>query len=102
MGKPKGIRTARKLKTHRQAQRWNDKGYKKAHLGTRWKANPFGAASHAKGIVLEKVFVLLRVIYFPTYALFWQVLPRTLCEEILSVRSFAYKCRLCGGLVCSE
>ncbi|KAM3718611.1 40S ribosomal protein [Dirofilaria immitis] len=37
--------------------RWNDKGYKKAHLGTRWKANPFGAASHAKGIVLEKVGV---------------------------------------------
>lgn len=55
MGKPKGIRTARKLKMHRQAQRWNDKRYKKAHLGTRWKANPFGAASHAKGIVLEKV-----------------------------------------------
>lgn len=58
MGKPKGIRTARKLKRHRQAQRWNDKFYKKAHLGTRWKANPFGAASHAKGIVLEKVLVL--------------------------------------------
>uniref|UniRef100_A0A0N5A8G7 Small ribosomal subunit protein uS12 n=1 Tax=Syphacia muris TaxID=451379 RepID=A0A0N5A8G7_9BILA len=57
MGKPKGIRTARKLKTHRQEQRWNDKFYKKAHLGTRWKANPFGAASHAKGIVLEKVGV---------------------------------------------
>jgi small subunit ribosomal protein S23e len=55
MGKPKGIRTARKLKTHRQAQRWADKDYKKAHLGTRWKANPFGGASHAKGIVLEKV-----------------------------------------------
>merc|ERR1711905_102053 len=30
---------------------------KKAHLGTRWKANPFGGASHAKGIVLEKVGV---------------------------------------------
>ena len=26
-------------------------------LGTRWKANPFGGASHAKGIVLEKVGV---------------------------------------------
>merc|ERR1712073_230843 len=25
--------------------------------GTRWKANPFGGASHAKGIVLEKVGV---------------------------------------------
>merc|ERR1712037_276280 len=27
----------------------------KAHLGTRWKANPFGGASHAKGIMLEKI-----------------------------------------------
>merc|ERR1712038_637504 len=36
---------------------WADKDYKKAHLGTRWKANPFGGASHAKGIVLEKVGV---------------------------------------------
>merc|ERR1711862_617815 len=35
----------------------SDKDYKKAHLGTRWKANPFGGASHAKGIVLEKVGV---------------------------------------------
>jgi hypothetical protein len=45
------------------AQVWADKDYKKAHLGTRWKANPFGGASHAKGIVLEKVtlpfFVIL-------------------------------------------
>ncbi|EYC40394.1 hypothetical protein Y032_0614g684 [Ancylostoma ceylanicum] len=57
MGKPKGIRTARKLKTHRQSQRWCDKAYKKAHLGTRWKSNPFGGASHAKGIVLEKIGV---------------------------------------------
>lgn len=55
IGKPRGIRTARKLKVHRQAQRWHDKEYKKANLGTRWKANPFGGASHAKGIVLEKV-----------------------------------------------
>ncbi|CAD7682562.1 unnamed protein product [Nyctereutes procyonoides] len=28
--------------------------YKKAHLGTAPKANPFGGASHAKGIVVEK------------------------------------------------
>jgi small subunit ribosomal protein S23e len=55
VGKPRGIRTARKLKTHRRDQRWADKDYKKAHLGTRWKANPFAGASHAKGIVLEKV-----------------------------------------------
>lgn len=54
-GKPRGIRVARKLRTHRREQRWHDKHYKKAHLGTALKANPFGGASHAKGIVLEKV-----------------------------------------------
>ncbi|CAK5022374.1 unnamed protein product [Meloidogyne enterolobii] len=57
MGKPKGIRTARKLKKHRQEQRWNDKRYKKTNLGTRWKADPFGGACMAKGIVLEKIGV---------------------------------------------
>lgn len=55
MGKPRGLKTARKHVNHRRDQRWADKDYKKAHLGTRWKANPFGGASHAKGIVLEKV-----------------------------------------------
>merc|ERR1711915_735617 len=55
MGKPRGIKTARKLRNHRREQKWHDLGYKKAHLGTRWKANPFGGASHAKGIVLEKI-----------------------------------------------
>lgn len=55
LGKPRGIRTARKHVNHRRVQKWADKDYKKAHLGTRWKANPFGGASHAKGIVLEKV-----------------------------------------------
>ncbi|XP_044245467.2 40S ribosomal protein S23-like [Ursus arctos] len=29
--------------------------YKKAHLGTALKANPFGGTFHTKGIVLEKV-----------------------------------------------
>nr|ACO10403.1 40S ribosomal protein S23 [Caligus rogercresseyi] len=57
MGKPRGIRTARKHVKNRRAQVWADLDYKKAHLGTRWKANPFGGASHAKGIVLEKVGV---------------------------------------------
>merc|ERR1712007_51103 len=56
-GKPSGLRTARKHVKNRREQRWHDKEYKKAHLGTRWKANPFGGASHAKGIVLEKVGV---------------------------------------------
>nr|XP_034348125.1 40S ribosomal protein S23-like [Arvicanthis niloticus] len=56
-GKCRGLRTARKLRSHRQDQKWHDKQYKKAHLGTALKANPFGVASHAKGIVLEKVGV---------------------------------------------
>merc|ERR1711936_251038 len=55
MGKPSGIKTARKHMGNRRNQVWADKDYKKAHLGTRWKANPFGGASHAKGIVLEKI-----------------------------------------------
>lgn len=54
-GKPSGLKTARKLRDHRRTQRWSDKAYKKAHIGTRWKANPFKGASHAKGVVLEKV-----------------------------------------------
>lgn len=55
IGKPMGLRTARKMRIHRRDQKWHDKDYKKAHLGTRWKANPFQGSSHAKGIVLEKV-----------------------------------------------
>ena len=35
----------------------HDKQYKKAHLGTALRANPFGGASHEKGIVFEKVGV---------------------------------------------
>ncbi|KAI1296938.1 40S ribosomal protein S23 [Halotydeus destructor] len=57
MGKPRGICTARKQRNTRREQRWHDKEYKKANLGTRWKSNPFSGASHAKGIVLEKVGV---------------------------------------------
>merc|ERR1712156_566812 len=38
MGKPSGIKTARKHVTNRRNQVWADKDYKKAHLGTRWKA----------------------------------------------------------------
>merc|ERR1712051_686977 len=57
MGKPRGLRTARKHVKNRRENVWADLDYKKAHLGTRWKANPFGGASHAKGIVLEKVGV---------------------------------------------
>ena len=52
---PRGIRAARKLRTHRRDQRWADKKFKKANLGTVWKSNPFEGASHAKGIVVEKM-----------------------------------------------
>uniref|UniRef100_A0A8C2MEQ8 Small ribosomal subunit protein uS12 n=1 Tax=Cricetulus griseus TaxID=10029 RepID=A0A8C2MEQ8_CRIGR len=56
MGKCCGLRTARKLRSH-GGGKWHDKQYKKAHLGTALKANPFGGASHVKGIMLEKVGV---------------------------------------------
>ncbi|EGF82272.1 40S ribosomal protein S23 [Batrachochytrium dendrobatidis JAM81] len=55
--KPRGLQAARKLRTHRRSQRWNDKAYNKAALGTVYKSSPFGGASHCKGIVLEKIGV---------------------------------------------
>jgi small subunit ribosomal protein S23e len=51
---PRGLRAARKLRTHRRNQLWADKDYKKANLGNEYK-KPFAAASHAKGIVVEKI-----------------------------------------------
>jgi hypothetical protein len=54
-GKPNGIRTARKLKLYRQKNRWADKQYNKSHLLSTQKAKPMGAASHAKGIVVERM-----------------------------------------------
>eukprot|EP01108_Squamamoeba_japonica_P007368 TRINITY_DN6185_c0_g1_i1.p2 TRINITY_DN6185_c0_g1~~TRINITY_DN6185_c0_g1_i1.p2 ORF type:complete len:146 (-),score=31.60 TRINITY_DN6185_c0_g1_i1:352-789(-) len=54
-GKPAGIRTARKLRIKRRVNRWADKRYKKMHFGAWLKSNPFGGASHAAGIVLEKM-----------------------------------------------
>mmetsp|Transcript_23639 Transcript_23639/g.33173 ORF Transcript_23639/g.33173 Transcript_23639/m.33173 type:complete len:144 (-) Transcript_23639:73-504(-) len=55
MGKPQGIRTGRKLRTHRRSQRWRDLKYAKAHSITAMKANPMGGSTMAKGIVLEKI-----------------------------------------------
>merc|ERR1711939_1115678 len=52
-----GIKCARKLRNTRRTNRWADLDYKKAHLGTTLKANPFGGSSHAKGIVVEKLGV---------------------------------------------
>jgi small subunit ribosomal protein S23e len=53
--KPRGLQAARKLRLHRKEQRWADKDYKKRALGTAFKSSAFGGASHAKGIVVEKM-----------------------------------------------
>ena len=74
MGKPRGLRTARKHVKNRRENVWADLDYKKAHLGTRWKANPFGGASHAKGIVLEKVRHFFYYISFSTLVRFFSTL----------------------------
>ena len=55
-GKPRGINAGRKLKQHRRVQLWADLGYKKQNSGSKWK-KPFADASHAAGIVVEKVSV---------------------------------------------
>lgn len=56
-GKPRGLRAARALSNSRRENRWADEQYKKRMLGTAYKSSPFGGASHAKGIVLEKIGV---------------------------------------------
>ena len=56
MGKPSGINAARKLHNRAKKARWADEKYKKRMLGTAAKT-PFQGASHAKGIVLEKIGV---------------------------------------------
>lgn len=55
-GKPRGIRAARKLRVKRRTERWADKDYKKSHQGGQFR-KPFMGASHAKGIVVEKIGV---------------------------------------------
>lgn len=58
MGKgSRGIRAGRKLRTLRREEKWADLSFKKANLGTKWRSDPFGGASHVKGIVLEKIGV---------------------------------------------
>lgn len=54
---PRGLNSARKLRTNRKDQKWADLAYKKRALGTAFKSSPFGGSSHAKGIVLEKIGV---------------------------------------------
>lgn len=55
--KPRGLQAARKLRTTRRDNRWADKHYKARALGTAYKFSPFGGSSHAKGIVVEKMYV---------------------------------------------
>eukprot|EP00827_Trimyema_finlayi_P000733 TRINITY_DN1197_c0_g1_i3.p1 TRINITY_DN1197_c0_g1~~TRINITY_DN1197_c0_g1_i3.p1 ORF type:complete len:176 (-),score=74.00 TRINITY_DN1197_c0_g1_i3:159-686(-) len=52
-GKPRGIKAGRKLRNHRRINAWADKQYNKRMIGSRMR-NPFGGASHAKGLVVEK------------------------------------------------
>jgi small subunit ribosomal protein S23e len=73
-GKPRGLKAARNLKTQRMTQRWNQKSYTKRWIdcmlcpsvtltvvaaldshSSRIHNNAFQGASHAKGIVVEKM-----------------------------------------------
>ncbi len=50
-----GLLNARKLQSRRKHFRWSSFDYKKKALHLREKADPLGAASQGRGIVLEKV-----------------------------------------------
>ena len=54
--KPRGQNAGRKLRVKRRLNRWADKEYKLAHQNAKWR-KPFGGASHAAGIVVEKIGV---------------------------------------------
>jgi small subunit ribosomal protein S23e len=56
-GKANGMNAGGVLKEKRKISRWAQKSYKKKNFGTALKANPFGGACHAKGIVLEKMYL---------------------------------------------
>jgi len=43
------------LRNHRKKQKWNDKRYTHRHSLAALKANPMKGASHAKGIVVERI-----------------------------------------------
>ena len=51
----RGLHAARKLAAQRRHNRWADKEWKKGKLVTRYKCNPLGGTSHAKGLVQEKL-----------------------------------------------
>eukprot|EP00465_Bigelowiella_longifila_P013048 CAMPEP_0185260166 /NCGR_PEP_ID=MMETSP1359-20130426/8798_1 /TAXON_ID=552665 /ORGANISM="Bigelowiella longifila, Strain CCMP242" /LENGTH=150 /DNA_ID=CAMNT_0027846321 /DNA_START=65 /DNA_END=517 /DNA_ORIENTATION=+ len=54
-GKPRGIKAARKLRSHRRVSKWAQKSYNKSHSQARYNKQLYNMASHAKGIVVEKV-----------------------------------------------
>ena len=56
VGKPRGIKAARKLRNKRRVNKWADKHYNSMNIPSRWK-KPMGSASHAKGIVTEKLAI---------------------------------------------
>ena len=61
--KPRGLKAARKLKNTHRVMRWAQKSYRKSNLGMYLKCNPFEGSSHAKGIVLEKMYDVVWVKY---------------------------------------
>ena len=54
--KPSGIRAGRKLKNKRRLNLWADKQWKLSHQTAKWR-KPFQGASHASGIIVEKIGV---------------------------------------------
>lgn len=56
VGKPRGIRAARKLVQKRKVNKWADPEYNAQNIPSRWK-KPFGEAPQAKGIIIEKLAV---------------------------------------------
>ena len=52
---PRGLNTARKLRTNKQKARWSDRYYKRRELALKEKSDPLEGAAQAKGVVLEKV-----------------------------------------------
>lgn len=52
---PRGLNTARKLRTNKQKARWSDRYYKRRALALKEKSDPLEGTSQAKGVVLEKV-----------------------------------------------
>ena len=62
-GKPAGLRAGRKLKDHRRNERWSSKKYNKSHSVSHMKANPLGGSCMSKGIVVEKMYAFVKIIY---------------------------------------